>query len=68
MKLSEAKEFLMRSTQTPVIILSIFAVLAAAAPAEGQAVNQGEVIEGLRMKSSVLGRIVNYAGYLPHDY
>ncbi|HEX2695457.1 MAG TPA: alpha/beta hydrolase-fold protein, partial [Acidobacteriota bacterium] len=43
-------------------------LLLAVAPAEGQAVNQGQVIEGLSMKSSVLGRDVNYAVYLPPDY
>jgi enterochelin esterase-like enzyme len=42
--------------------------LAAAAPAAGQAVDQGQVIEGLRMKSAVLGRDVSYAVYLPPDY
>lgn len=42
--------------------------LLAVTPARGQAVNQGQVVEGLRMKSAVLGRDVNYAVYLPPDY
>ncbi len=43
-------------------------LLLAVAPAAGQAVNQGQVIEGLSMKSAALGRDVHYAVYLPPDY
>ncbi len=43
-------------------------LLLAVAPAAGQAVDQGQVIEGLSMKSAVLGRDVHYAVYLPPDY
>jgi enterochelin esterase-like enzyme len=50
------------------LVGSVVLLLAAAVPAAGQAVNQGQVIEGLRMKSAVLGRDVNYAAYLPPDY
>jgi enterochelin esterase-like enzyme len=44
-------------------------ILAAAAPllcTDGPA--QGQVLEGLHLKSAVLGREVNYAVYLPPDY
>ncbi len=47
---------------------AILLLAAAAAPAAAQAVNQGQVLEGLKMRSSVLGRDVNYAVYLPPDY
>ena len=47
---------------------SVVLLLAAALPAAGQGVNQGQVIEGLSMKSAVLGRDVAYAVYLPPDY
>ncbi len=45
---------------------AIFLLLAASAAA--QSVNQGQVLEGLEMKSAVLGRDVHYAVYLPPDY
>lgn len=43
-------------------------LLAAASPAAAQGVNQGQVIEGLSLKSAVLGRDVAFAVYLPPDY
>ncbi len=47
---------------------AILLLLAAAAAAAAQSVNQGQVLEGLEMKSVVLGRDVHYAVYLPPDY
>lgn len=58
----------------PISAASILPLLGAAVliftvpPAAGQAVDQGQVIEGLSLKSAVLGRDVNYAVYLPPDY
>jgi enterochelin esterase-like enzyme len=36
--------------------------------AQGEAVPQGQVLEGLHFSSAILGRDVNYAVYLPPDY
>jgi len=49
-------------------LAGVAVLLLAVAPAAGQAIDQGQVIEGLHMKSAVPGRDVNYAVYLPPDY
>jgi enterochelin esterase-like enzyme len=47
---------------------AVVALLVLAVAAAGQGIAQGRVLEGLRMKSAVLGRDVAYAVYLPPDY
>ena len=50
-------------------IMGLASVLAGTTALDaGEAVNQGQVLEGLHFASAVLGREVNYAVYLPPDY
>jgi enterochelin esterase-like enzyme len=61
----------MRNIPKPGVIAFVGSAIllsAAAFPASAQGVNQGQIIEGLSLKSAVLGRDVAYAVYLPPDY
>lgn len=53
----------------PVLIIGvIWLTMSGLVAAADDAVPQGRVLEGLRLSSSVLGRDVKYAVYLPPDY
>jgi len=61
----------MKSPRIPTVLIlacSAALLLAAAVPAPAQGVNLGQTIEGLSLKSEILGRDVAYAVYLPPDY
>ena len=53
---------------TVICLGSIAALSGMPALGPGQAINQGQILEGLHFPSAVLGREVNYAVYLPPDY
>lgn len=59
-----------RNTRTvaPTAALLAAAALIVGSLAAADAVPQGRVLEGLRFKSEILGKDVNYAVYLPPDY